>query len=140
MARNYREAYARDRKWIMSLDLTLMNKIIWPLFVAFICLSFLDIYTTTLALNFAPLFYEQNPIASALFDKRFDGYLAALAWKYLPVIPLFYIVFVKDTEGRHQVGIRTVKFSALIALIGVDLLLFYIVGINNITALLNLRY
>ena len=123
----------------MRLDVDILNKLIWPLFVGYICLNFLDVYTTTLAMSFGSLFHEENPIAAPLFDGQIRNFLMALAFKYLPAIPLFYTVFVRDAEGRHEVGIRAVKFSALIALVGADLLLFYIVGVHNIWTLWGLH-
>ena len=134
---HYRMVYERDKRWIMQFDVGTLQKFAWPLFVAFICLNFLDVYTTTLAFNFGPAFHEENPLAAALFDRQFQGYLLALAFKYLPVIPLFFIVFVKDKQGKHQIQIRMLKLAAVVALAGADMLLFYIVGINNLHALLS---
>jgi hypothetical protein len=139
LSESYREAYARDKQWMMRLDLNLLNKMILPLFVSYICLNFLDFYMTTLAMNFGPLFHEENPIAAAMFNKQFQGMLLALAFKYLPGVPLFYAVFVGDADGRHEVALRAVKFSALIALVGANILLLYIVGIHNITTLWSLQ-
>jgi hypothetical protein len=128
--------YQRDKAWVMCLDVNSLNNMIWPLFVGYICLNFLDVYTTTLAMNFGPLFHEENPLAAALFDRKFQGYLLALAFKYLPAIPMFYVVFTNDPHGRHQFGIRVVKFSVLIALAGADMMLLYIVGLHNLQSLL----
>ena len=136
LSEHFAGVYQRDQEWMMRFDLGILTKMIWPLFVGFICLNFLDVYTTTLAMNFGSLFHEENPIAKAMFDRQFQGYLLALAFKYLPVIPLFYIVFVGDGQGRHPLGIRVVKFTALIALTGSDILLLYVVGVHNIMSLL----
>ena len=122
----------------MRFDVSRLDRLLWPLFVGFICLNFLDVYTTTLAMNFGPLFHEQNPLAAAMFDKHFQGFLLALAFKYLPAIPLFYVVFTNDPHGKHQFGIRLVKFSVLIAIIGSDMVLFYVVGLHNLQSLLSL--
>jgi Domain of unknown function (DUF5658) len=139
LTEHFREVYERDRKWIMSLNMRVMNDLLWPLFVAYLCLNFLDVYMTTLAMNFGPLFHELNPLAAALFDRQFQGYLLALTLKYLPVIPIFYVVFARDREGNHQFGLRVVKFSVLIALVGADVLLFYVVGIHNLVSLLGIQ-
>jgi len=120
----------------MQFDLATLQKFAWPLLVGFICLNFLDVYTTTLAFNFGPLFHEENPLAAALFDQRFQGYLIALLFKYLPMIPLFYIVFVQDKGGKHAMQVRMLKLAAVVALAGADVLLFYVVGINNLQAIL----
>ncbi len=82
------------------------------------------------------IFLEHNPIASALFNLQFRGFLIALVFKYLPAIPLFYLVFLKDPHELHAYEVRLVKFAALAALCAADILLLYIVGINNIPTLL----
>lgn len=133
---HYKGLYERDKVWIMQYDLGTLQKFIWPLFIAFICLNFLDVYTTTLAMNFGPLFQEENPIAAALFDAHFQGYMLALVFKYLPMVPLFYLVFVQDKKEEHRIQIRVLKLAGVVALAGADLMLFYVVGINNLHALL----
>ncbi len=129
-------AYERDRRWIMQFNLVTLEKIAWPLFIGFVCLNFLDVYATVLAFNYGPLFHEQNPLAASLFSRQFLGYLLALVFKYLPMIPLFYIVFIQDKWGRHEVQIRTLKLAAVVTLAGADTLLFYVVGVHNLQALL----
>ena len=130
-------ASERDKRWIIQLDLETLQEFVWPLFIGFVCLTFLDVYTTTLAFSFGSLFHEENPLAAALFDLQFRGYLLALLFKYLPMIPLFYLVFMQDKGEKHAMQVRMVKLSAVIALTGADLLLFYVVGINNLHALLS---
>ena len=73
---------------------------------------------------------------AALFNMQFRGYLLALAFKYLPMLPLFYLVFIQDKAGKHEVQVKTLKLAGLVTLAGADLLLFYVVGINNLHALL----
>ncbi len=131
----FRRANERDRQFILSLNLSFLDKVLVPLYAAFLCLDFLDVYSTLLAMR-ELLFKELNPIASTLFSLRFDGFLIAIAFKYLPAVPLFYLVFVKDPGDRHPFEIRLVKFVALVSLAGVDALLTYIVAVNNIPTLL----
>jgi hypothetical protein len=131
-----RRANERDRQFIMSLSLPFLDKVLLPLYATFLCLDFLDVYSTLIALKSSFDFHELNPIASALFSMRFDGFLLAIAFKYLPAIPLFYLVFAKDKFDRHPFEIRLVRFVALVALIAVDGLLGYIVAWNNIPTLL----
>jgi hypothetical protein len=133
-----RRANDRDRAFIMSLNLTFLDKVLVPLYAAFLCLDFLDVYSTLLAMKSSFDFRELNPIASALFSMRFDGFLIAIAFKYLPAIPLFFLVFVRDSSGRHAFQIRMLRFVALVVLVAVDGLLGYIVAWNNIPTLLAL--
>jgi len=133
-----RRANDRDRAFIMSLNLGFIDKVLVPLYAAFLCLNFLDVYSTLLAMKSSLDFRELNPIASALFSMRFDGFLIAIVFKYLPAIPLFYLVFARDTSGKHAFQIRMLRFVALVVLVAVDGLLSYVVAWNNIPTLLAL--
>jgi len=132
----YREVYERDKRWIMQFDTATLEKFAWPLLIGFVCLNFLDVYSTILAMTKGPLFHEQNPLAAALFNRQFQGFVVALAFKYLPLVPLFYIVFANDRHGKYEVQIRLVKFTGVVALAGADILLLYVVGIHNLQSLL----
>jgi hypothetical protein len=134
----FREAEKRDRQFIGQLNVHTLNNLLWPLYVAFICLNFLDVYSTLLAMNRAESFRELNPIAAVLFGLQFPGFLTATIFKYLPAVPLFYAVFSSDSSGKHALEIRVVKFTGLVALIASDILLAYVVGINNIPELVKL--
>jgi hypothetical protein len=130
-----RRANERDRKFIMSLNLSLLEKILLPLFVAYLCLEFLDVYSTMLAIRNSLIFHELNPIASDLFSMRFGGFMLAMVFKYLPGVPLFYAVFVQDPSNKHPFGLRMARFVALVSLVSIDGVLFYIVGWNNLPTL-----
>ncbi len=136
----FREAERRDKQFISQLNIRTLNNLLWPLYIGFICLNFLDIYSTLLALNSGEAFRELNPIAAVLFGYRFHGFLIATVFKYLPAIPLFYAVFSGDQRGNRVLEIRLVKFSGLIALIASDIILAYVVGINNIPELVKLAF
>jgi len=122
----------------MSLNIGLIEKLLVPLYIGFLCLDFLDVYSTLLALKATIDFHELNPIASTLFSMRFDGFLIAMIFKYLPAVPLFYLVFVKDPQNKHAFEIRLVRFVALVALVSIDIYLGYVVAWNNIPTLMAL--
>lgn len=136
----FKQAETRDRKFISELNVGLLNNLLWPLYIAFICLNFLDVYSTLLALNTGALFRELNPIAAILFGLQFHGFLIATVFKYLPAIPLFYTVFAGDPSGKRVFEIRLVKFAGLVALIASNLLLLYVVGLNNIPEIVKLAF
>jgi heme A synthase len=133
-----RRANERDREFIMSLNLHFLEKVLLPLYAAFLCLDFMDVYSTLLAMKSSFDFRELNPIASALFSLHFNGYLLAIAFKYLPAIPLFYLVFAKDRSGTRAFEIRLLRFVGLVSLVAADGVLGYIVVWNNLPALLAL--
>src|SRR5713226_4358869 len=101
VGRRFTAAQERDRDFILGINLKTINNILWPLYVGFICLEFLDVYSTLVALSQGQLFMELNPIAGTLFSLKFIGFLLALALTYLPAIPLFYLVFVGDKFETH---------------------------------------
>lgn len=137
LTEGFRKANERDRKFIMNLNLSFLDKVLPPLYAAFLCLDFLDVYSTLLAMKSSFEFHELNPIASDLFSLKFEGFLIAIAFKYLPAIPLFYLVYARDASGTHPLQIRMIKFVGLVALIAADGLLGYIVAWNNIPILLS---
>ena len=136
LAEGFRKANERDRAFIMGLNLAFLEKLLVPLYVGFLCLDFLDVYSTLLAMKSAFDFHELNPIASDLFSLRFEGFLIAIALKYLPAIPLFYLVYVKDPSGSRPFEMRLVKFIGLVSLAAADVMLGYIVAWNNIPTLM----
>lgn len=132
----YRIASERDKRWIANINVNKINNILWPLFVAFICLNFLDIYTTSIALSNPSVFWERNILAARLFTSYFGGFLFAVVIKFAPALPLSYAVFVGDSQ-KYRYQVRIVKVSALAALaVGVA---FYciVVLFNNIPVLLS---
>jgi len=137
LTERFRKANERDRQFIMSLNLGFLNKVLLPLFAAFLCLDFLDVYSTLLAISAALSFHELNPIASDLFSMRFNGFLIAIAFKYLPAIPFFYMVFARDPKGHHPFELRLMRFVALVALVAADVYLGYVVAWNNFPTLLS---
>ncbi len=134
---DYNQKNERDKRWLMKLKVETLDKYLWPLYVAFICLNFLDIYSTALAMTSGSTFYELNRFAASLFKLDFGGYLIAVALKFMPAVPLFYAVFCKDPKNEHPIQIRTVKYAGLIALIVGDIIYSYVVGVNNIPILLS---
>lgn len=132
---HYRIACEQDKRWISKLDVIKLNNVLWPLFVAFICLNFLDIYTTSIALSTPHIFFEKNVLAAKLFASSFLGFILALAIKFAPAIPLFYAVFLGDSQ-RYQYQVRVVKLGALAALIAGVAFYCLVVLANNIPVLL----
>ncbi len=133
----YKQDSERDRKWIIQLDLLKLNNVLWPLYIAFICLNFLDIYTTILAMNSNPDFYERNILAARLFGMKFQGFILALTLKFAISLPLFYAVFAEDYRNKYPYQIRLVKVGALAALVAGDVFYTAVVVFNNIPNLLS---
>jgi hypothetical protein len=134
----FKDDEKRDRQFINQLNIRVLNSLLWPLYVGFICLNFLDVYSTLLAMNSTHSFRELNPIAAVLFGLQFHGFLLATIFKYLPAIPLFYTVFAGDSSEKYVLEIRLIKFAGLAALVASDILLVYVVGINNIPEIVKL--
>ena len=131
----YREARLRETRYLMSFNILKVNGKLVVLLSLFVALNFFDILTTLLAIRVSPTFVELNPIASRLFQHDFGGFAAALSLKYIPILPLAYATYVKDS-GERPVAYRVVKVSALIALAAADIFYLVVVG-SNVTTLAN---
>ena len=138
MRKGYREARARETRFIMSFDVPRLNSRLYLLLGLFIILNFLDAFTTLLAIRAGPAFMELNPIAAGLFGMSFPGFSVALTLKYLPVVPLSYVTFLKGSES-HPMAFRIVKVSAFVALVAADIFLLVVVG-SNVRTLLAYYY
>ena len=131
--------FERERRFMERLNLDLIQKLLWPLLGAFILLGFSDIITTLLALASSPGFVELNPLATKLFELRFNGFLLAYALKVLPAVPLLYMVAVRTGYAADDFQVRLLKFTAMVVLMGADIYLGTIVLGNNLPQLLGAR-
>jgi Domain of unknown function (DUF5658) len=132
----YSERKEQEENWVLKLNIKRIDNVLWPLYVGFICLNFLDIYSTALAMSAGPAFYELNRFAAALFGLDFFGYLVAIALKFMPALPLFYCVFAKDPNNKHPIQIRSIKYAALIVLIAGDIVYLAVMW-NNLPILMS---
>jgi Domain of unknown function (DUF5658) len=117
----------------MDLDTTKLDSFNKPLLAGFICLSFLDIFTTLLALKF-PSFYELNRVAGQFFAMGGTGVLLAIFVKLLPLPALLY--WVLSNNQRRPLFTRMGKVAATVALVYGDVFYFYVVALNNVPTLL----
>lgn len=133
---NRTHAIQREKLWIEKLNGSRLDNVLWILYIFFICLNFLDIFSTSLVLGQGQNFQERNILAARLFTMSFTGFLLALMLKFAPAFPLFYIVFLEESRSKHSFQIRTIKVSALFALIIGDSFYCAVVLLNNIPQLL----
>jgi len=130
----YAEARSRETKFLMSFDLSKVDKRLLVLLSVFIALNFFDALTTLVAISLGPSFVELNPIASGLFRLDFVGFIAALGLKYSPMVPLAYVTFLRPSK-KHELALRVVKVSAFVALVAADVFLLAVVGSNSLNLL-----
>src|SRR5712692_1128102 len=123
-------ARIRETKFLMSFDISSLNRRLLILLSIFAALSFFDATTTLLAIYAGPTFVELNPIASGLFQLDFPGFLVALVLKYIPMVPLAYVTFLPDNSQRTM-PLKIVKVSAFIALAAADIFYGLVVGSNS---------
>ena len=128
--------FERERRFMESLNLGLIQKALWPLLAVFILLGFSDILTTLLAAAFGAGFVEFNPIGSRLFQLGFTGFMLAYLLKFVPVVPLAYMVGLKRNDPRYDFQVRLLKFTAFVVLVAADIGLGAIVLGNNLPLLL----
>jgi hypothetical protein len=130
----YKKIRERETRWIMQLEVRMLNRFLAPLLIALVLLDFLDVSLTVSALYQGPVFIEFNRIAHALFDMQFWGFLAALLLKYVILIPIAYGVHLGEKPNR-PVQVRVVKLGTLAGLVGADLLMAYIVTLDGFNLL-----
>ena len=138
MAERIFRPFPREERFFNSLNLELIQRVLWPLLAAFILLSFSDTLTTLVAYASSGAFIEFNPFAARLFQLGFRGFLFAYAAKFVPVVPLFYISAINGQSYRHDFQVRLLKFTAMVVLLGADIYLGYIVLGNNLPNLFHL--
>lgn len=119
----------RETKFLMSFDISKLNRRLVILLAVFVLLNCFDALTTLVALKTGPAFVELNPIAHGLFNLSFEGFVAALSLKYIPVVPLLYATFLKDSPSR-PIAFRIVKVSAFVALVAANIFYLGVVGSN----------
>ncbi|MDG6899619.1 MAG: hypothetical protein JRN59_00180 [Nitrososphaerota archaeon] len=128
--------FDREKRFMESLDLRLIQKALWPLLILFVLLSFSDTLTTLLAAASGQGFVEFNPIASRFFQLGFAGFMLAYLLKFVPVVPLFYMVWCRREDPKDDFQIRLLKFTAFVVLVAADIGLGAIVIGNNLPLLL----
>lgn len=134
ISEHFRDVRERDTKWILQFSVSRLNRLLLPLLLALILLDFADIALTLTALSIGPPLVELNPIASALFRQEFWGFILALALKYLPLLPIAYLVLLDD-RPRSPVRVRILKFGVLVALVAAILFSGAVVANNAFTLL-----
>lgn len=130
--------FEREQKFVDSLNIGLIQKALWPLLASFIILSFSDTATTVVAAATNGGFVELNPLGSGLFSLGLQGFMLAYLLKFVPVVPLFYMVAIRDRGPEADFQVRLLKFAAFVVLVGADCYLGAIVIGNNLPLLLHL--
>ncbi|MBI4258324.1 MAG: hypothetical protein HY619_05150 [Thaumarchaeota archaeon] len=129
--RVYEQLVESDEKFVQSVDINRVNK--WILISAsvMVLLFLVDVITTLSAMSWRSGFFERNRLAAALFGRGFQGFLAALAVKYYPLLPVAVIAYLKPSGGRLDLAIRTAKIGVLMGLMG-GIILYVFVAANNL--------
>ena len=125
------------KHWIETINLSGLDDVLWVLYIFFLCLNFLDIFSTSLALGIQSAFQENNILAARLFSMNWQGFLLALILKFSPAFPLFFMVFLKDFGSKYSFQVRIVKVAALFALFFGDSFYVIVVLLNNIPQLIS---
>ena len=130
--------FEREKRFLDSLNIGLIQKALWPLLALFILLNFSDVLTTTFAARLSQGFVEFSPVGSQLFRLGPGGYMLAYLLKFVTVIPLLYMVGFKRSDPRYDFQVRLLKFAAFVLLVALDIGLGAIVLGNNVPLLLKI--
>ncbi|MDG6990660.1 MAG: hypothetical protein JRM99_04480 [Nitrososphaerota archaeon] len=126
--------FERERRFIMKLNIELIQSALWPLLAGLVLLNFWDTITTLYAAELSSGFVELNPLGAALFRLGFEGFMVAYLLKFIPVVPLFYLVaFRRGSTDEFQY--KLLKYMAFLVLASADLILGAIVLGNNLPLL-----
>jgi len=128
--------YLWERRFVEGIHLEIIERVIVPLFIAFVLLNFADTLTTLIALRTGFPFVELNPYASLLFRMQFPGFFYAYLFKLIPAVPLFYLTFLKNGE-KYRLEVRLLKFVAFVVLVAADIYLGFIVLGSNLPKLIS---
>ena len=128
--------YERERRFASRLNLEVIQKALWPLLTLFILFNFWDTVTTLDASALSSGFVELNPIAAGLFKLGFVGFMIAFIVKFVPVVPLFYMVAFTNNDEKYDFETRLLKYAAFVVLAGADIFLGVIVFDHNLPLLL----
>src|SRR3984893_6115145 len=123
--------------WLEKLDVASLDDTLWVLYIFFVCLNFLDIFSTSLALGNQISFQENNILAARLFAMSTQGFLLAILLKFASTFPLFFIIFLKDQRNKYSFQVKIVKVSALFALVVGVIFYVAVVFLNNIPLLVS---
>ena len=126
----YEYVRERDRRWLMQFSVEGFQRKLVPLLATYLILNFLDVVSTLIARQSTAGFQELNPLASALFELQFGGFVVALLLKYAPAFILTYIAFIGNKGANHPLEIRIAKLSALVVLAAGNIFYVYVVGSN----------
>ena len=127
--------YDWERRFVERLDLEFMQKSLWLLLTLFILFNFWDTVTTLDASALSRGFVELNPLAAELFRMGFAGFMIAYLVKFVPVVPLFYMVAVQRRDQKYTFQVKLLKYTAFVVLTGADIFLGVIVFANNLPLL-----
>ncbi len=104
--KSFREWYTfneGEAKFIDSLDIDRLQRLIFPLITAFVILGAIDVSMTTVALHMIQGAVELNPFAAAMFKLGFTGSMMALGLKFaVPLPTMVYVAALKKHETLHE--------------------------------------
>lgn len=122
------------REFTARLSIGKVQRLLWVMLSVFVVLSLSDVMITLAAAMSGRGFVEFNPIGAGLFKMGFTGFMLAYVLKLVPVLPLLYMVSLRD-DGFQA---RLLKLAAFVVLLVVDAYLGAIVLGNNLPQLLGL--
>ena len=125
-----------EQKFVDRLNLEYIQKALWPLLTLFILFNFRDTVTTLDASALTNSFVELNPLGAALFKLGFVGFMIAYLVKFVPVVPLFYMVAFRWNDEKYDFQAKLLKYTAFVVLVGADIFLGVIVFDHNLPLLM----
>ena len=129
--------YEWEQRFVDRLNIEFIQKALWLLLTLFILFNFWDTVTTLDASALSSGFVELNPLGAALFRMGFAGFMIAYLVKFVPVVPLFYMVAFRWKDEKSDFPSKLRKYTAFVVLVGADIFLGVIVFDHNLPLLMH---
>ncbi|MDG6988557.1 MAG: hypothetical protein JRN21_04440 [Nitrososphaerota archaeon] len=134
--RSWTTPFDREKRFIDSLNMPLIQRALWPLLAVYVLLNFSDVLTTLIAWATGPGFIEYNHLGSLMFNLGPIGFMLAYALKFVTIAPLLFMAWYRAKPGTDDFQVKLLKFAAFVVLVAVDIGLGAIVVGNNLPVLL----
>ena len=137
LQRHFQIVYTRERKFIMGINGKSLERWLKASFYLFFLLYLLDVFSTFTALRFLPEAFERNLFFAYLFESGLTGYLIAIFFKFILILPIMIIVLYPLQRSKNKLVMRILKIASLAGIFAAIIIYSYIVLFNNLPILIS---
>jgi hypothetical protein len=137
LQRHFQIVRERERNFIMGINGNSIEKWLKVSFYLFFLLYLLDVFSTFTALRFLPAAFERNLFFAYLFESGLSGYLVAIFFKFILILPIMIVVLFPLRRSKNELVMRILKIATLAGILAAIIIYSYIVLFNNIPILIS---